>query len=218
MPWRDGERLTYEVYWAGIIAAEGTFSARPQKEVWQFSLDLKSRGIVESIAKIRSKAISTVSVAPWTSLQFAADRREGAREYKYSCELGAGWRNGKYVDHLQPETKNIALPGPAVEDFISMVYRLRWQDWDKQKTVDFIVSDRWHIYQGRARLLKMEKIKSANGEERNCYLIEAKEVEQGKVIDKYYLRLWIPADNTRAPLMAKLKFKYGTVTIQPKQG
>ncbi|MDR0533327.1 MAG: DUF3108 domain-containing protein [Verrucomicrobiales bacterium] len=218
LPWPDGEQLSYEVYWGVILAAEGTFSAKQQSDGWQFSLDLRSLGLVEGIAQIRSKVTSTVGLEPWSARQFVADRREGAKQYKYTCELGAGKKSGLYTNQLKPETKPIELPGPAVEDFVSMLYRLRWQDWEKQKSCDFVVSDRWKIYQGRAQLIKLDQLTDASGKPHPCYLIEAKEIgKDGKLIDQYYLRLWIPIDGTRAPLLARLKFKYGTVTIKPKQ-
>jgi len=218
LPWPDGESLSYQVYWGMIQAAEGTFTAKQQAGNWQFSLDLRSLGLVEEIARIRSKVTSTVDPEPWSSLQFVAGRHEGAREYQYTCELGAGKKTGLYTNQLKPETKPIDLPGPAVEDFVSMLYRLRRQDWEKQKSFDFIVNDRWKIYRGRAQLLKLDQLLDANGKSHPCYLVEAKAVDkEGKLIDKYYLHLWIPVDGTHAPLLARLKFKYGTVTIKPKQ-
>jgi hypothetical protein len=218
-PWRDGEQLVCKVSWGVIPAAEGTYRARRlDGGSWRLSLDLKSTGLVEKIAQIRSRAVSTVGVAPWTSRQFDADRREGAHAYRYSRQLGAGRSSGLYLNHLKEERKPIALPGPAVDDFVSMLYHLRRHDWARQPELELIVSDRCKIDRGRAVLRRTETIRDAAGAERESLLIEARPVEHGRVVDKYCLQLWLAAGRDRTPLLARLKFKYGTVTIRLTPG
>ena len=216
-PWPDREKLTYEVHWGMLVAAEGTFQAHRTRSDWRLSLDLKSRGMVSMLVPIQSRFDSRVGPDLWRSLFFQADRHEGKEKLIYECELPGTGAEGEYRDLLEHKNRKIQAADGPVQDLVSMLYGLRRHDWKKDSKMKFRVNDRWSLHSGFARVVGRETIEDQKGVERECDVIFVQEVDdKGEPKKNGWLRLWFTADEKRVPLQARLKFRYGTFLIRIK--
>lgn len=215
LPWPEGEKLTYLIEWGIVHAAEGTFTATaaPGKEgVQRFDLYLRSRGPIEAFYPIRSRFVSLTQVKPWRSLEYRQDRSEGGnlRTRKtipeYSVKLGRFWPGpGK------PE-ENFDLPEGPCEDFGSMLYHLRYHPWKKGESIVWNILENKEPLFGRMTCTEIGEIELEDREPRRlirlrCEPVGASRRHQG------WLDLWMTDDERRLPLLAHLKFRYGTFQI-----
>jgi hypothetical protein len=200
-----------------LVAAEGTFTAEKRPGLWNFKLDLKSRGIVETTFPIRSLFSSRIQEEPWRSLRFLEDRQEGSQKKKRSTSLNYQRREGVYEDAVSREKNVFSIKSNSLEDMGSMLYALRRHPWEKVPEWRFEVQDRWKTKVGVARVIRKEKVEGNAGQEREAWMIEVRELDQeGNIRKNRWLNLWISSDVKRIPLIARARLAFGTFTIKLK--
>jgi len=220
LPWPEGEKLTYLIEWGIVHAAEGTFTAttEPGKEgVQNFDLYLRSRGPIEAFYPIRSRFTSLTQVKPWRSLEYRQDRSEGGNIRvrktvpEYAVKLGRFWPGPD-----KPE-ENFDLPEGPCEDFGSMLYHMRAYPWKKDESVTWNILENKEPLFGKMTCTEIGEIELDDREPRRliqlrCEPVGASRRHQG------WLDLWMTDDERRLPILAKLKFRYGTFTIHLIRG
>ena len=220
LPWPEGEKLTYLIEWGIVHAAEGTFTAttEPGKEgVQKFDLYLRSRGPIEAFYPIRSRFTSLTQVKPWRSLEYRQDRSEGGNIRvrktvpEYAVKLGRFWPGPD-----KPE-ENFDLPAGPCEDFGSMLYHLRAYPWKKDESVTWNILENKEPLFGKMTCTEIGEIELDDREPRRliqlrCEPVGASRRHQG------WLDLWMTDDERRLPILAHLKFRYGTFTIHLIRG
>lgn len=219
-PWPEGEKLTYLVEWGIVHAAEGTFTAttEPGKEgVQKFDLYLRSRGPIEAFYPMRSRFVSLTQVKPWRSLEYRQNRSEGGnlRVRKtvpdYSVKLGRFW--------LAPDMpeENFDLPAGPCEDFGSMLYHFRAHPWKKGESLTWNILENKELLFGKMTCTEIGEIELEDRKPRRLIQLRGEPVGASRR-HQGWLDLWMTDDERRLPLLAHLKFRYGTFTIHLIRG
>jgi len=211
--WQDGEKLSYEVHWGPVIAAEALFTARREDEKWIMNLDLKSRGVVETFNPIRSSFTSTLATVPWQSLAFEEDRSEGKKKKKNRTVVEYPSRKAHYDDFLASSGEDFTVPQDQMDDAGSLLYAMRGQDWRKDREKIFVVYDGPKIKYGHARYVKETEEAVGKWPKQKLLVVEAWPENKKGERKKGLLRLWITDDANRVPLKADLEAKFGTFEI-----
>ena len=213
VPWTNGEKLTYEVNWGMIVAAEAVFTAHKDGAAWILKLDLKSRGLVETLNPIRSFFTSSLQPVPWRSLGFDQDRSEGEQKKKSHTTLNYSSLKGRHEDLLAKTVTDFDLPHAKMDDMGSLLYAIRLQNWRRDKELVFTVYDGSKIKFGRARFVGESTESVGVWPKQKLLLVEAwPEDEKGKR-KKGSLKLWITDDEKRVPLKANFIARFGTFEI-----
>jgi hypothetical protein len=211
LPWADGEALTYQIFWGGMEAAQGTFVARKMNDHWQFHLDLASRGLVEGFYPFRDYFWCILAPPPWRSAEYGEYRFEPSRMIKertridYAAHLGtrAIWSDGK--------TKTFPIVEESVDDIGTMLYHLRAGAWNPgdRRTL--------HIYESDS---EKEALAECQARETRAFGVWPSQpllrvlVLPGKGTHHHgRLMLWMTDDARRLPVHADLDFRYGTFSI-----
>ena len=220
LPWSEGEKLTYLIEWGIVHAAEGTFTATAepgQENVQKFDLYLRSRGPIEAFYPIRSRFLSLTQVKPWRSLEYRQDRSEGGNVRirktipQYSVKLGRFWPAPD-----KPE-ENFDLPEGPCEDFGSMLYHLRSHPWKEGESVTWNILENKEPLFGKMTCVKIGEIELEDREPRRLIELHCEPVG-ASTRHKGWLKLWMTDDERRLPILAQLKFRYGTFTIHLIRG
>lgn len=220
LPWPEGEKLTYLIEWGIVHAAEGTFTATTepgQENVQKFDLSLRSRGPIEAFYPIRSRFLSLTQVKPWRSLEYRQDRSEGGNVRirktvpQYSVKLGRFWPAPD-----KPE-ENFDLPEGPCEDFGSMLYHLRIHPWKEGESVTWNILENKEPLFGKMTCAKIGEIELEDREPRRLIELHCEPVG-ASTRHKGWLKLWMTDDERRLPILAHLKFRYGTFTIHLIRG
>ncbi|MEO0453335.1 MAG: DUF3108 domain-containing protein [Verrucomicrobiota bacterium] len=221
-PWRDGEQLRYEIHWGMFVAAEVNFTAKSQSHddlpSWSFQLDLKSRGVVDSLYPMQSSFLSAQQSAPWRSVLFTAHRNENKREKKYRTEINYVSQEGSFENKTDQTSEQFAFEEAALDDLLSSLYTLRRHPWEEEKTCKLTLYEDRSLKQAEARLIELTNEKDENGRRHPCFLIEAREqgeLEEGK--RRVVSRIWITRDARRIPLRAECQVRFGTFRMTLKQ-
>lgn len=213
LSWREGEKLTYEVHWGMVVAAEAVFSAKKDGPVWLLSLELKSRGVVEKVHPIRSRFTSRTQTGPWRSLGFEEDRAEGKKRFQSRTVLRENFSKGRHEDLSTGKVEEFPLPQTRMDDLGSLLYAIRMQDWRKERERLFIVYDGPKIKYGRARWVGKSRESVGIWPQQNLLLIEAWPEDENGKRKKGILKLWLTDDEKRLPLRSHLVAKFGTFEI-----
>jgi hypothetical protein len=211
LPWVAGETLTYEIHWGLFIAAEATFKAdRNEQEDWTFRMQLHSRGVVDTLYPIDSAFTSTLTPQPWRSVGFQAKRNEGGKDKAYRVDISYPEKSGTFTNILEKANSDFDVPHDAVDDLLSMLYTLRRHPWDTARDCAFRVYEDRKVKEGKVVRIKKTKLKDDQGNERDCWLLEGREV--GDIGDKRRVvsRIWLTADERRIPLRAECQARFGT--------
>jgi len=218
LTWKSGEKLTYEIHWGILVAAEATFSGEKIKEGFSFRLDLKSRGMVETTFPIRSVFSSRTDAKIMRSLAFSEDRKEGEDREKNTISRDYRKKEATYEDLLKGESRVLPLGDDSVQDMISMLFCIRRHPWEKEPVWNFVLQDRLKTKYGKANFVRKERIPDTAGVLRETFLIEAQELDkEGKPKNNGWLKIWMTADADKLPLAARIKFKYGSFSIRLKE-
>lgn len=217
MPWEDGEELAYEIHWGLFVAAEGVFTARrhPQQPgQWVFLLDLKSRGVVETLSPIRSEFKSVTQVAPWRSRAFEEKRKEGKRRYDRVIRPDYRRKKIHVHDRRAQDKTDYSFDHTTVEDIGSLLYRVRVLNWGSGMKREF------HVYQDKdirtveASFVKREKW---DGRETVVVFVRPNYGDPAKDAKGYGVNIWMTDDREKLPIRAALKAKFGTFDIRLKE-
>jgi hypothetical protein len=211
LPWDEGETLTYEIHWGLFIAAEATFTAnRDDADQWNFHLRLNSRGVVNTLYPMDSAFASTLSPQPWRSVGFRARRHEGGKDKAYQVSISYPDESGTFTNLIEKSEQQFDVPHDAVDDLLSILYSLRRYSWESISDCEFRVYEDRKVKEGKVVRVRKTKLKDAKGKQRECWLLEGKEV--GDIGDKRRVisRIWLTADERRLPLRAECQARFGT--------
>ncbi len=217
IPWKDGETLSYHVMWGIVDAADGTFVTKssPEGNLWTCTLELHSRGAVETIYPFHDKFTTSISKSPWRSLSYTEDRHEPGRvvtditEVDYPRLSAARLVANKSKDTT--ESHNFTFSYDALDDLGSMLLHLRAFKWSPGETHMLYVYENNSAKEGIATCQAIET--KAFGDWPSQELIKVHAVP-GKGTHRHgYLTVWMTNDSRRIPIHADLNFYYGTFSI-----
>lgn len=212
-PWRDGERLYYEIDFAFLTAAKGVFRAKRGDGHDHLVLELRTSGLAGEIYPITSKFWSRQTLAPWRSIEYGEDRDENGdiNREKNTVDYAAGKATRERYSDQQTDTYKVARDD-FLSDLVSMNYGLRvgpWKEGDRRK---FTIHEGGKLKPAEAvcQGIREESVAGWPRQRLIHLRVEPKGEYEGKGALDYYLT----DDKQRLPLLAKLKFAYGTAHIR----
>lgn len=215
LPWPDGEKLVYLIQWGPLEAAEAIFSARidPQKEDTQhFELFLRSRGPVEAFFPIRSRFASLTQLRPWRSLEYIQDRSEGGNIRNRKTIPDYSVKLGRFFPAPGKPEEPFELPDGPAEDFGSMLYHVRAHPWKAGESLQWNVLENKEPLFAKMTCNRIDQIQLEDEKPRRLIEILGEPIGASRR-HQGWMKLWMTDDSRRIPVMAKLKFQYGTFDI-----
>ena len=219
-PWTEGEKLTYLIQWGPIDAAEATFTARaePKREgIERFELLLRSRGPIEAFYPIRTRITSLTQLLPWRTTEYIQDRSEGGNIRNRRTLPDYSVRLGRFFPAPGKAEENFELLEGPYEDFGSMLYHVRAYPWQPGSSVTWQVIENKEPLFAKITCTKIESFELEDLAPRRWIEILG-EPYGPSTRHKGWMKIWMTDDARRIPVLAKLKFQYGTFDIRLIQG
>lgn len=215
LPWHEGEKLVYLIQWGPLEAAEAIFSAQkdPQRDDAQrFELSLRSRGAVEAFFPIRSRFSSLTQLRPWRSLEYRQDRSEGGSLWNRKTIPDYSVKLGRFFPGPDKPEENFDLPDGPAEDFGSMLYHVRAHPWKAGESIQWNVLENKEPLFAKMTCNRIDQIELEDEKPRRLIEILGEPIGASRRHEGW-MKLWMTDDPRRIPVMAKLKFRYGTFDI-----
>ncbi len=209
LPWKDGETLTYVVSAYNLLAAEGTFSAHKKTDHWEFDLDLKSDGWVNTFYPFTGQFWCILAPdVPWRSLEFGEYRFEPKRTIKERTRIDYAQHQATREDWARGKTTTYPIAENAVDDIGTMLYHLRAVPWQVGEKRTSFVYESDSEKQGEATCVTRET--RAFGSWPAQPLMKISILPGKGTHHRGHLTVWMTDDARRLPLHAELDFRYGT--------
>jgi hypothetical protein len=209
LPWKDGESLTYVVSCYKLLAAQGTFVAHNKGDHWEYNLDLKSLGWVDSFYPFTGEFWSIMGPGlPWRSVEYGEYRFEPKRTIKERTRIDYAAHLGTREDWARAKTTTYPVVEDAIDDVGSMLYHLRTGDWKvgDRRTIFVYESDSEKQSNATCEAIETKAVGTYPAQSLICLtVIPGKGTHR-----KGHLTLWMTNDAKRLPLHAEMEFKYGT--------
>jgi hypothetical protein len=220
LPFRPGERLTYNVTWsvfqAGQVAALLQQSGSDPGD-YQIVTTAQSHGIVSTIYKLDDEYRSLLN--PQTMCSGGISKRvvEGRRRkqteivFDSSRKLAILDERNLAKDGEPPKHNEEPIP-PCVQDVVSAFYYLRAQPMRVGDRIEVPVNDGSKTTMVTVEVQAREQIETAFGQ-RYAFRVEPAVFGPGSVYKrKGRMLIWFSDDNQRLPLRIKAMLSVGTLT------
>jgi len=211
LPWANGEKLTYQITWEGLPAAQGVFAATQKGGLWNFHLNLASEGVVNTIYPFTSYFWCVLAQTPWRSVEYGEFRFEPHRTIKERTRIDYAARVGTRAMWVEGKTKTFPVDQPGIDDVGTMLYHLRTGSWNP--------GDKRTIYVYESSSEKQAEAECQGRETRTFGTWPAQPLLRISVLPtkgthkKGHLTIWMTDDARHLPLHADLDFKYGTFSM-----
>ncbi len=214
----DGEKLTFNIKYGVISAAEATLSVNSStlddKPVWLIASNAKTYSFFDAMFKVRDTVQSWWEKENLRSLRFSKRLNEGKyRQYRvhhYDHENKTSvyqrWNFKKGIFR----TKTIDIPANT-QDILSAFYYTRQQELAPGKTVMIDVTTDGNSYKTAVVVHRRETIDSIFGK-KSCLVIEP--ILRGEAVFKQSGRIliWVTDDQYKVPLKMTSEITFGHFT------
>ncbi|MEM1059408.1 MAG: DUF3108 domain-containing protein [Verrucomicrobiota bacterium] len=212
-PWQSGERLYYEIDFAFLTAAKGVFRATREKGSDHLELELRTSGIADAVFPIKSNFWSRMTRQPWRSIVYGEKRDENGdlNHERNTIDYAKGRGTRERYSDQQTDTFDFD-PKLCLSDLVSMNYGLRYGPWKPGDKRRFDLHEGGSLKEGEATCVAVEEKSVADWPKQR--VIQLRVVPLGDDREKGELELFLTDDGWRLPLLAKLKFDYGSAHIR----
>lgn len=214
----DGERLTFNIKYGVISAAEATLSVNSStlddKPVWLIASNAKTYSFFDAMFKVRDTVQSWWEKDNLHSLRFSKRLNEGKyRQYRVHhydqanhTSVYQRWNFKKGVFR----TKTITIPANT-QDILSAFYYTRQQELAPGKTVLIDVTTDGQSYKTAVVVHRRETIDSIFGKKR-CLVIEPKLRGEAVFKQSGKILIWVTDDEYKVPLKMTSEITFGHFT------
>lgn len=215
VPFRPGERLTFELKWEFVSAGTAVLEVLPMTEVdgipaWHFSLKVRSNNLVDTFYMVRDTVEAFADEGLNHSLLYRKRQQEG--KHQRDVVVTFDWKNGeaRYTNFGKP-ARPIKVP-PGTFDPFSIFYAFRLCPLKESLQLDAAVSDGKKAVTGKATVLKRQVI-TVKGRSYDAFLVEPDLKDVGGVFKKSKdakLQIWVTNDSRRLPVRIASKVAVGS--------
>jgi len=214
----DGEKLTFNVKYGVISAAEATLSVKSSnlgdKPVWLITSNAKTYSFFDSIFKVRDTVQSWWEKDTLRSLRFSKRLNEGSykqyRVHTYDHDKKTStyqrWNFKKQIYR----TKEITIPANT-QDILSSFYYVRQMDLVPGSTLMLDVTTDGKAYKTQVVVHRRETIDSIFGE-KVCLVIEPLLKSEAVFKQSGKILIWITDDEYKIPLKMTSQITFGAFT------
>ena len=215
LPFRPGEKLTFELRWTIIPAGESTLEVLPMKTIgginaYHFVLTAESNAFVDIFYKVRDKIDAFVNTDVTHSILYKKNQHEGNTRRNIVVTFDWLKKKAQYANFNEKKPPIDILPGSF--DPLSAFYFIRLVDFKGKSTIERPVTDGKECIIGRLSIIKRETIHLKIGTY-DTYLIEPEIKHIGGVFEKSKnakIQLWVTADERKIPIKIKSKVVVGS--------
>lgn len=214
VPFRTGERLTFELKWEFIKAGTAVLEILPTTEVngvsaRHFQLTVKSSSFVDNFYMVRDTIESFTDHAMTRSLLYKKRQQEG--KHRRDIVVTFDWQNeeARFSNFGKPGKPVKVLPGAF--DPLSIFYAFRMCPLKENAQLDAVVSDGKKCVLGKAKVVKRERIKVSD-RSYDTFLVEPDLKDVGGVFKKSRdakLQIWVSNDSRKLPVRIASKVIVG---------
>ncbi len=214
IPFSPGEKMTFRVMWAFVVAGEATLEFLPYEEFegaesCHFVFTARTSEFVDMFYKVRDRIESFTDRDMTRSLYY---KKKHAGKSKKEITITFDW-NESHAQYSDGINSHDPLPiMPNTFDPLSVFYAFRLYLNEDNTDSKINVSDGKKFIIGNAKIIKREKIIVA-GNEYKTILVQPDMENIGGVFEKSRdakLMIWITDDDLRIPVRIKSKVKVGS--------
>ncbi len=204
-----GEKIKFEISYLGLTVGDATAEVTEivkinGRDAFHIVVDVRSRGILDWIYRVRDTHHSYVDVEHLHSLRYEKKIHEGRYWTDESMEYDQEKNLGQFFSRKDHSSKEMFIP-QHVQDQISCAYWLRTQDVKPDGKVQIPVNadeKNWDLYVF-TRGTKEMTIKGVG-------VFQSVEVEPVVMFEGFFVRRgkicgWMSLDERRIPLLIKVK-------------
>ncbi len=205
VPFKTGEKLTFELKWEFIKAGTAVLEVMPMTEVngipaRHFLLTVKSTSFIDTFYMVRDTIEAFTDGGMTRSLLYKKRQQEG--KHRRDIIVRFDWENEEahYTNFGKPGKPVKVLPGTF--DPFSIFYAFRMCNLKENLELDASVSDGKKCVVGRAKVLKRELI-TINDHSYDTLLVEPDLKDVGGVFKKSKnakLQIWVSNDSRKLPV------------------
>ncbi|MFN8789955.1 MAG: DUF3108 domain-containing protein [Bdellovibrionales bacterium] len=225
-PFRVGEKITHEVYYNYFRFTAGfmTFSTLPFVQVngrkaYQFTIDLKSASLFNSIYTVEDRVVTLVDYEHWLPRLFtlhvkeSGQLREGRSYFDFQA-LRARYEEKKVSKKKGAEQKNQEWEIlPYSQNVFSVIYYMRLFAWRDGKEYAFRVADDGDNLVFKGRVVEREFLKTDIGPIK-AIKIKPEITVKGAFKPVGDIYIWLSDDERKLPLRIESKIKIGTIVSE----
>jgi hypothetical protein len=218
IPFRPGEKLTFQVRWAFIPAGEGTIEIHPMTTVngsrsYHFSFTAKTSELVDIFYKVRDRMDAYTDDAMTRSLLYTK-HQDGKRHRRVTVSFDWEKNKARYTDIGEEHKPVPILPGSF--DPLSVFYAFRLFELREGLVLQLPVTDGKKCIIGKATVIRRETIQ-VRGESYDTFLVEPDLEHLGGVFEKKKdskLKIWVTADGTSTPVKIESEVIVGSFVAE----
>jgi Protein of unknown function (DUF3108) len=213
-PFKNGERLVYDISWAGLTVGEGVLESEPLealngREMLRVRSTATSNGLLSLIFPVRDRIESDMDAQGLYPYRITLDQRHGFRRRHKVIEFDQ--EDHKAVLFSKGKTRRFDIP-PQVQDILSSLYYFRAMEHMEDGSSVFInVHDSKKNWRLEIQILGRETLTSVLG---TLPTVKAKALirYEGVLLNKGDLTLWLTDDPRHVPVMMNGKVAIGSIT------
>jgi len=215
----SGERLIYEISWAGLKVGQGTLESEAGeplngRDVFRIRSTTRSNKLLSYIFPVRDRIESIMDASGLYPYKITVDQRHGPRKRYKEIQFDQDGHTAMML--FKGKTSRFDVP-PQVQDILSCLYYFRTLPVLESGTSVFIdVHESQKNWKLEIRILGRETLKTALG---TIPTVKVKAIVlfEGILWDKGDLTLWLTDDARRIPVMMQGKIVIGSITAKLTQ-
>ncbi len=214
LPFKEGEKLTYEFHWGPIMVGRGTFEVTEIRKdgTCVFKVRVKSNDFISAIYPVEDVITSVFDSKKMRSVSFEQNRSEGDHHvweetfYYYD----SAWAST--TSYTSGEAKWFTIPKDAVQDKLSTIYYMRCLDWKDRDTASVVLGNDKENYKVNMTKTEKEKIELDDFEPIPTFKIEPNTEYMSGFVKKGKMWVWVSDDAFRIPIRVVSKLSVGSVS------
>lgn len=219
LPFRPGEKLTFELKWTLVPAGQATLEVKPitpvdGKDAYHFRMTARTNRFVDAFYKVRDRIDGYTDLAITRSVFYAKRQREGKTKKNVVVRFDWDSQTAEYTEFLKRAQKGPVPLLPGAFDPLSIFYYTRKQSFAVGRELQRPVTDGKKCVLGQAKILRRETITVPAGTF-DTFLMVPDLKHVGGVFKKSKnakIELWVSADERRLPVKLRSKVVVGSFT------
>lgn len=219
LPFSEGEKLSYDIYWGFIKVGETVMEVMPHSvfqnnPVRHFRIETRTTPLIDLVYKVRSRIDAFTDLGMNHSVLFKKNHREAGVHRKVVVAFDWETRKAVYLNSGRQEQATEIPPGTF--DPLGILYYARTQNFDTADEFERPVTDGKKYVIGRGSLIKKERI-AIRGKDYETYVIQPDMIGiEGLFEENQNARftLWLNSDDSRTPVKINIEVFIGTIVCE----
>jgi hypothetical protein len=219
MPFRPGEKLTFDLKWEFVSAGTAVLEVLPMTEVdgvraRHFLLTVKSNRFVDNFYMVRDTIEAFTDEGMTRSLLYKKRQQEGKHRRDIVVKFDWQKEEAHFTNFGKPAKPVKLLPGTF--DPFAIFYAFRRCHLKENAQFDATVSDGKKCVEGRAKVLKRQLI-NVNDRSYDTFLVEPDLKDVGGVFKKSRnakLQIWVSSDSRKLPVRIASRVAVGSFVAE----